>query len=115
MLALAVLPTLGKALAFWGAGDTRLAEVCTPQGMRLVPVPAEAVGDGSPVQPPAASHLEHCALCLLAAAPALPAGVQQPALPLLPAAHPLPAAEQPARLALQSWPRAQPRGPPTFS
>src|SRR5262245_31384367 len=39
MLALAVLPTLSHALAF-ARGGAAWAEVCTPQGMRLVAVDA---------------------------------------------------------------------------
>lgn len=112
MLALALLPTLSHALAF-ARGASAWAEVCTPQGMRLVSVDvAQAVDTGTPVQ--AAGHLEHCPLCALGAdTPPLP--------PAPPAALPLPlsAAEPPALFlhaprTLHAWRSAQPRGPPSF-
>ena len=113
MLALALLPTVSHALAF-ARGGSAWAEVCTPQGMRLVSVDAsQAVDTGAPVQ--SAGHLEQCPLCALGAdLPALP--------PALPDALPLPlgAAEMPALFlhaprTLFAWRSAQPRGPPSFS
>lgn len=113
MLALALLPTLSHALAF-ARGGAAWAEVCTPQGMRLVAVDAaQAAETGAPVQ--VAGHLEHCPLCALGAdLPALP--------PAPPVALPLPlAAADPPPLFLHAprtlfaWRSAQPRGPPPFS
>lgn len=118
MLALALLPTVSHAIAF-AAMDSRggvaWAEVCTPQGMRLVAVDAAqpAADRSAPVQ--AAGHLEHCPLCALGAdLPALP--------PAPPAALPLPlAAADPPPLFLHAprtlfaWRSAQPRGPPLFA
>jgi hypothetical protein len=113
MLALALLPTLSHALAF-ARGGAAWAEVCTPQGMRLVSVDAaQAVDTGAPVQ--VAGHLEHCPLCAL--------GADLPVLPPAPRAAlalPLGAAEMPALFlhaprTLFAWRSAQPRGPPLFS
>lgn len=112
MLALAVLPTVGKALAFWGADATRWAEVCTPQGVRLVAVQADAATGVAPGHPGAAVHLEHCALCLLAVAPALPPAAQQPGVPQLLGADLAPQAFLHAPRTLHAWRSAQPRGPP---
>jgi len=113
MLALALLPTVSHALAFVRGGSA-WAEVCTPQGMRPVPVDAsQAVDTGAPVQ--AAGHLEHCPFCAL--------GADLPALPPAPAAAlplPLGSAEPPALFlhaprTLFAWRSAQPRGPPFTS
>jgi hypothetical protein len=114
MLALALLPTLSHALTF-ARGGAAWAELCTPQGMRLVAVDAaQAAADtGAPAQ--AAGHLEHCPLCALGAdLPMLP--------PAAPAALvlPLAAADAPALFlhaprTLFAWRSAQPRGPPLFS
>ena len=113
MLALALLPTVSHALAF-ARGGAAWAEVCTPQGMRLVSVDAaQAVDTGAPVQ--AAGHLEHCPFCAL--------GADLPALPPAPAAAlplPLGSAEPPALFlhaprTLFAWRSAQPRGPPFTS
>ena len=113
MLALALLPTLSHALAF-ARGGAAWAEVCTPQGMRLVSVDtAQAADTGTPVQ--AAGHLEHCPLCALGAdLPALPPA--PPAALLLPlGAAAMPALFLHAPRTLFAWRSAQPRGPPSFS
>ena len=113
MLALALLPTVSHALAF-ARGGAAWAEVCTPQGMRLVAVDAaQAADNGAPAQ--AAGHLEHCPLCALGAdAPPLPPA--PPAALRLPVAgaEPPPLFLQAART-LHAWRSAQPRAPPSFS
>ena len=104
MLALALLPTLSHALAGSGSG---FAEVCTPQGMKVV-----TLADGEQRPSSASLHLEHCPYCV--------AGVGAAALPPAPLAIPLPPAEpalQPplflqAPHTLFAWAAAQPRGPP---
>jgi hypothetical protein len=105
MLALALLPTVSHALARSGSG---FAEVCTPQGMKVV-----ALADGEQQPSSAAMHLEHCPYCAVAGTAA--------ALPPAPLVLPLPPAEaalQPplflqAPSTLFAWAAAQPRGPPS--
>jgi Protein of unknown function (DUF2946) len=112
MLALALLPTLSHALAAKN-GSTAWAEVCTPQGMRVVAVDP---GVGDPAAPVSAvGHLEHCPYCAqLAGAAGLP-----PAAPgvwgLLSGADALPALCFQAPRKLSWWVAGQPRGPPLFS
>ena len=104
MLALALLPTLSHALA---GSSSAYAEVCTPQGMKVV-----ALADGEQQPATASLHLEHCPYCL--------AGLALAGLPPTPLALPLPPAEpvlQPplflrAPRTLFAWAAAQPRGPP---
>ena len=111
MLAFALVPTLSRAMAF-ASGDSTWAQICTPQGMRLVAADG-ADPAGAPVQ--AAVSLDHCAFCSMASdgvAP-LPAGTAMLPLPLRSA--------EPPRLFLQAavtlpvWRSAQPRGPPSLS
>lgn len=111
MLALALLPSVSHALAY-ARGGAAWAEVCTPQGMRLVAVDAAQAADaGTPVQ--AAGHLEHCPLCVLGgdAPPLPPAGAATVPLPL--AGAELPPLFLQAPRTLFAWRSAQPRGPPT--
>jgi len=104
MLALALLPTLSHALA---GSSSAYAEVCTPQGMKVV-----ALADGEQQPATASLHLEHCPYCV--------AGGAAAGLPPAPPALPLPPAEvalQPPLLlqaphTLFAWAAAQPRGPP---
>lgn len=118
MLATALLPTVSHALTSVlqsvRGGASSWAEVCTPQGMRLVAVDAS---DGVPTTAPmqAAGHLEHCPLCVLAGdVPPLPAAA--PAALLLPLHHAaLPPLFLHAPTTLHAWRSAQPRGPPSFS
>ncbi|MEI6028172.1 MAG: DUF2946 domain-containing protein [Betaproteobacteria bacterium] len=114
MLALAVLPSVSHALAFARGGSSAWAEVCTPQGMRMVAVDAGRQTDsGAPMQ--AAAMLEHCALCALGGgAPALPAS-ETAALRLLTGSHILPWLFLHAPRTLHAWRSAQPRGPPSVS
>lgn len=113
MLALALLPTVSHALAF-ARGGSAWAEVCTPQGMRLVALDASQTADpAAPVQ--AAGHLEHCPFCALAAdAPPLPPAPAA-ALPQPLAATAVPALFLQAPRPLFAWASAQPRAPPLFS
>lgn len=114
MLALVLLPTVSHALAFAQGGKTAWAEVCTPQGMKLVALD-DAPGAGDMTPPQGDIHLEHCPYCTLSgqsnamppappAAPALLAGAD--ALPLLFLQAPR---------TLFAWRSAQPRGPPLIS
>lgn len=114
MLALALLPTVSHALAFAHGGKSNWAEICTPQGMKLVALDdAPGAADTPPAQ--AGSHLDHCPYCGLSG--------HATGLPPAPAAVPgLPAgADAVPRLFLQAprtlfaWRSAQPRGPPLIS
>ncbi len=100
--ALVLLPTLGHAIAQGGSG---FAEVCTPQGVKWVPL-----GGGQSAPAPSV-HLEHCVFCTAAAAPppALPA-----ALPAVaPAGTTMPPRFLQAPRTAHAWASAQPRAPPT--
>jgi hypothetical protein len=114
VLALALLPTLSHARAA-AAGTTAWAEICTPQGTKLVATFAgDQAGDETPL-PAAAVHLEHCPLCALSAQavmlpPAAPRA-QPPALP----AHAVPRLFLQAPRTLFAWAPAQPRGPPSLA
>lgn len=105
VLALALLPTLSRAMAAGDAGGP-WAEVCSSTGVKPLtdPTPSQAAG-----------HLDHCPLCTL-----------QDGLPGLPAADaastPAPVAAstraaRPSCAALRSlaWVLAHPRGPPALS
>lgn len=109
MLAFALVPTVSRAMAF-ASGSSNWAEICTPQGMKLV---AAVDGDQAPVQ--AGASLDHCALCGLSTDGAAP-------LPAVPAALPLPlgSAHVPqlfllAAHTLFAWRSAQPRAPPVLA
>ncbi len=113
LLAAAWLPTVSQAFAQARGAGTTWAEVCTPQGMRLVAMPADDATGETPLQ--AAGHLQHCALCTLAQdTPGLPPPAAQP-LPLLAAAAALPRLFLHAPRTLHAWRSAQPRGPPLVS
>lgn len=114
MLAFALVPTLSRAMAF-ASGDSTWAQICTPQGMRLVATAATGGADPADAPLQAAVSLDHCAFCSMASdgAVPLPAGTALPPLPLRSA--------EPPRLFLQAavtlpvWRSAQPRGPPALS
>ncbi len=114
MFALALLPTLSHALAHARGGASAWAEVCTPQGVRLVALDSERAADpAAPVQ--AAGHLEHCPFCALGAdtvalPPAPAPDVAMPAGRAL-----LPPLFLQAPRTLFAWRSAQPRGPPSCS
>jgi Protein of unknown function (DUF2946) len=109
MLAIALVPTVSRAMAF-ATGSPSWAEICTPQGMKLV---AAVDGDEAPVQ--TGAHLDHCALCGLSSDGAAPL----PALPV-PLQLPVGSAEVPrlflqAAHTLHAWRSAQPRAPPVLA
>ncbi|NDY91928.1 DUF2946 domain-containing protein [Ideonella livida] len=106
---LAVAPTLSHALAHQLAGQGRLVEVCTPQGMKVVLL--DEAGQAVPGTAATLNHLEHCPLCGLSAQAAPPAApVAVPAL-LAPARWVPPLFLQAPR-PLFTWAPAQPRAPP---
>ena len=113
MLAMAMLPTLSHALAL-ARGDTTRAEICTPQGMRVVAVSGES---GAPAPDPisAAAHLEHCPYCAQSTGtlgmPPAPVGVA----PLPVTSAELPALFLQAPHTLHAWRSGQPRAPPVLS
>jgi hypothetical protein len=111
MLAFALVPTLSRAMAF--ADDSgRWAEVCTPQGMKLV----QLADDGNPDSTaPQALSVDHCGFCSLTTdgAALLPASATLPSLQ--PPASALPAAFLHAPRTLHAWASAQPRAPPARS
>ncbi len=112
MLAAALLPTVAHALAT-ARSEGRWAEICTPQGMRLVSVDADAgAGASAPIPVSAAAHLEHCAYCATSVG-----SLGMPPAPLAVARLPVAGAALPALFlqappALPTWHRAQPRAPP---
>ncbi len=113
MLALALLPTLSRAMAHGAGGAASWAEICTPQGMKLVALDALDVAPGEPAAPAQAGHhLDHCPYCSLAgqALGLPPAPVVAPAL-VLAAGHEPPLFLQAPRT-LHAWRSAQPRAPP---
>lgn len=106
MLALAMIPTLSRAMAF-ADGSGRWAEVCTPQGMKLV-----ATADSGDEAPQATLQLDPCGFCSLAGEGAAPLPAMAAAVHL-----PLHSAEPPALFlhaprTLHAWSAAQPRAPP---
>lgn len=113
MLAFALMPTLSRALAFSGSGNSNgnadWAAICTPQGMQWLPSAATPADAGVPAQTLA---LDPCGFCALAGAGAAPPPVLAHILhlPLRSAAPP--ALFLHARHALHAWASAQPRAPP---
>jgi hypothetical protein len=111
MLALALVPTLSHALSA-ARGQSDLAEICTPQGARLVPVS----GDGTQPAPGALlGHFDHCPLCSLQGAslglpPTADHDLAPPDL-----SHAVPALFLAAPRPLFAWGAAQARAPPTLS
>jgi Protein of unknown function (DUF2946) len=108
MLAFALLPTLSRAMAF-AVGGSAWAEICTPQGLRLV-----ATGDVQPSEAPlqAGLHLDHCKFCSMATDGAAPLPAAAPALYLPLGSAELPRAFLQAPATPHAWRTAQPRGPP---
>jgi hypothetical protein len=113
MLAMTLLPTVSHALAFARGDAGRWAEVCTPQGLRLVAVD-DAAGPSKGSLPTAAGHLEHCPFCALGADAAAPPPAPLALLQLPPATFEPPLL-LPAPATLFAWRKAQPRGPPSAS
>jgi len=107
MAALTLLPTLTHALArAAGQASAGYAEVCTPQGTKLV-----ALAEGEQVPPSAGSHLEHCPYCAAGAALSLPAMAAALPTPVDRSGAPPPALRVPGPAAV--WSHGRPRGPPT--
>jgi hypothetical protein len=112
VLALALLPTVSRA---WGlgaepVGDHAMVEVCTTDGLRMVPI-----GEGqAPPDTPAhhADAFERCAHCVLGAAPLALAVVPEHWLIANPPPQPTDLSQWGARRPLQTWPEVQPRAPP---
>lgn len=109
MLALALLPTVSRAMAF-AEGFGQWAEVCTSDGMKRV-LATDAVD--TPL--PAASHLDHCAFCALSSDGAAPLASRP-----MPSWLPVSSAQTPslflqAAHTLFAWRSAQPRGPPVLA
>lgn len=110
VLAMALVPTLARALAHGQGVGTQWIEVCTAQGMTLVAVADHGAepGDGGASLLP---QLEHCPFCTL--------GHSGPILPTLGFEVPpsVSASDRPSWLELPphplgGWRSAQPRGPP---
>jgi hypothetical protein len=112
MLGFALLPTASRALAF-ANGSSSWAEICTPQGMRLLSLSVDS--NGSPADAPsrAGDMLDHCALCAMAGAGTAPLAMATPALPLRSAGVELPRHGLQAAFTPHAWCSAQPRGPPS--
>ncbi|MCA0242806.1 MAG: DUF2946 family protein [Proteobacteria bacterium] len=117
MLAFALVPTLSRALAFAAGNGTAWAEVCTPQGLKLVSTAAaDADGGGAPASAPAqALSLDPCSFCSLAGAGLAPPPAVPPlvSLPLRGAAPPPLFLQAPRTL--HAWASAQPRAPPVIA
>jgi hypothetical protein len=110
MLALALLPTLARAMALSQGEGSDWVEICTAQGMKRVA--PDATGAIPPAPQSAPGHLDHCLFC----------GLSAQGLGLLPAPamlqDPPDVAASLPRLVLQgprtlfAWCSAQPRAPP---
>ncbi|MBP6764886.1 MAG: DUF2946 domain-containing protein [Rubrivivax sp.] len=110
MLALALAPTVSRALALAQGGGSAWAEVCTPQGM--VRVALDDAPRGTPAPAHAGGMLDHCPFCGLAGQ----AAGMPPAPPVLPPVQAEQSLVPPLWLqaphTLFAWRSAQPRGPP---
>jgi hypothetical protein len=111
VLAMALVPTLARALAHGQGVGTQGVEVCTAQGMKLVAVADHGAADPDDAGPSLLPQFEHCPFCTLGhGAPALPTwGHEVP--------PPVGASDRPSWIelppqALDGWRSAQPRGPP---
>jgi hypothetical protein len=113
MLALALLPTLSHAWAS-ARGGSVWAEVCTPQGVRLVALDGDGPSNDGGVPMSASAHLEHCPFCGSTPHAAPPPAQAAPAVPAAVALH-VPPHFLHAPRTLHAWRSAQPRGPPSLS
>jgi hypothetical protein len=102
-------PTISHALAH--GGNSAWAEVCTPQGMKLVALDEHGVPDTSAPPSTTISHLDHCPLCGLGAA-ALPRAAPAPWASLPGLRHTLPRLFLQAPRTLFAWAAPPSRGPP---
>lgn len=106
---LALAPTISHALAH-ATGTSAWAEVCTPQGTKLVAL--DEAGSG-PVTPAAGGgHLDHCPLCGLGSSPVAPPPVMVPVTLLIDLGNATPPLFLRAPRPLFAWAAAQPRAPP---
>lgn len=113
VLAMALVPTLARALAHSQGEGTQWVEVCTSQGMKLVAV-TEHDGPAAPGEAPPLSHLEHCPFCTLGQGWApLPVRAFELA-PLAVAGTPVPERFLQAPRTAHAWRTACPRGPPAL-
>ncbi len=112
MLALALLPTLSHALVHARGGPGGWAEVCTPQGMRLVALDA-ADDAGVPAASP--GSMEHCPYCAHAAGDAFMPAPAAPSADIRLPADTVPSLFLHAGRTLFAWASAFPRGPPQVS
>lgn len=118
MLALALLPTVSHALAA-ARDQSPWAEICTPQGTRVVSIADADVGviadrdDGRSGS--AGIHLEHCPFCASSSAATLGMPPAHTGAAVLAAGgiEPPPRFLQ-AAYTLHAWRSAQPRAPPSF-
>jgi hypothetical protein len=109
IFALALVPTVSRWLAA-EQGGSAWAEICTPQGMKSLL--AAASGDEQPVPAKVAGiHLDHCALCGLAAQGAAPP-THVDTVALVPMLAERPTLFLHAPRPLFAWAAAQPRAPP---
>jgi hypothetical protein len=115
VLAMALLPTVSHALAHGQGTGTTWAEVCTPQGMKMVAVDLDDAAPGAAGSAQAGSHLEHCPYCTGSVTPqGLPPSTFS--LPDFDArAGLVPPLFLQAPHTLFAWRSAQPRAPPQFS
>ena len=110
MLALALLPTVARALAASQVEGSDWVEICTAQGMKRVA--PDTTGAIPPAPQFAPGHLDHCFFCGLSAQglglPPAPAWQQYPP----DTAESLPGLVLQAPRSLLDWCSAQPRAPP---
>ena len=118
MLALALLPTVARAMASAQGDGSAWAEICTAQGMKRVALDSQPGGSAvpEPATPESASHhLDHCPFCGLSAQALDLPPAPRPVLDLSAAADHLPPLFLQAPRTLFAWCRAQPRAPPLNS
>jgi hypothetical protein len=111
--ALALLPTVSHALAF-SRGDNNWAEVCSPQGMRLVAVGPVDAETAAPVDAVGAA-LDQCPFCALSAAAWAPPPASPTTSAHSPGAGQVGLAWRRLPRVQFAWPAAQQRGPPVRS
>jgi hypothetical protein len=115
VLALALLPTISRAWALGAepVGVHAMVEVCTTDGLRMVP---NAGGQAAPHTPAHhAEAFERCAHCVLGAAPLVLPPIAPVGYTPDPRAQAVPALFWQAPHALHVWAAAQPRAPPVRS
>lgn len=110
IFALAFVPTVSRLLAA-GTGNAAWAEICTPQGTRLLAAADDGQASGT-VQ--GGSHLDHCPLCGLSGDAPLPPAAANAVAVTAPRAL-LPRLFLHAPRPLFAWAAAQPRAPPVLA